>query len=246
MLHLHVIASGSKGNCSVIYDDKTTLLVDCGISKRRLINGLKEINKSIEDVEAIFFTHEHSDHISNQNIFDDNLKYSTFGTIESEESNIMEDYETYTFNTIKVTVLKTSHDAFNPCGFLFKSNKEELVYITDTGYIPEDTLKLINNKTYYYFESNHDVDMLFNSGRPQYLINRIYGDEGHLSNIDSAKYLALAIGNKTKGIVLAHLSEECNTEKKALSTLYNVFNDLGISYNGISIKCAKQRKSVDL
>ena len=129
---------------------------------------------------------------------------------------------------------------------MLKSDKEELVYLTDTGQISKRTFNLIKNKTYYIIESNHDVEMLLNSNRPAILKSRILSYKGHLSNEDSAFYMSNLIGENTKKIVLAHLSEECNTTEKALDTYHNVFALRKINLNHIEIKCASQHEVVEL
>ncbi|MBP5694230.1 MAG: hypothetical protein J6X03_02095 [Bacilli bacterium] len=144
-----------------------------------------------------------------------------------------------------MTPLKTSHDAINPCGFLIENDGEKLIYMTDTGTIPKKSLKYMVNADYYFIESNHDLDMLNNSGRPRFLINRIAGSYGHLSNEDSAYYMSGLVGPKTKKIILAHLSEECNTEELALKTYKYIFELRKVNYD-IDIVCAKQRESIDL
>lgn len=246
MIKLHCIASGSKGNASLIFDDKTLILVDLGITKERLIEGLNEIGKSIEDIQFAFFTHDHSDHIKNYYFIDENKCYALSKTIPLKKENVLKAYNEYTFNTFKVIPLKTSHDASSPCGFLFINGLEKLAYITDTGKIDKLTLKYINNADYYYFESNYNDEMLINSGRTQILINRIMSNKGHLSNDQSAYYLSLLMGPNTKKVMLCHLSEECNTEEVALDTHYEAYNKLGIDISNIVFKCAKQWESVDL
>ena len=129
---------------------------------------------------------------------------------------------------------------------MLKSDNEELVYLTDTGQISKRTFNLIKNKTYYIIESNHDVEMLLNSNRPAILKSRILSYKGHLSNEDSAFYMSNLIGENTKKIVLAHLSEECNTPEKALDTYHNVFTLQKINLNHIEIKCASQHEVVEL
>jgi phosphoribosyl 1,2-cyclic phosphodiesterase len=143
-------------------------------------------------------------------------------------------------NTLLIKPLNTSHDATNPCGYLIKDNDETLVYITDTGYIKEDTLSICKNPTYLILESNHDISMLIKSNRPARLKSRIMSDVGHLCNEDSAIFATYIIGSKTKEIVLAHLSEECNTEDKALKAYNKVFKKMKVSLNQIRIRCAKQ------
>ena len=245
MIKLHDIASGSKGNACLIYNDKTLILIDMGLTKVRLSAGLAEIGKTIDDIDFALFTHEHADHISGERFIDSNKKYSLEGTITLQKANILENYKEYSFNEFKITPLKTSHDATNPCGFLIEENGEKLVYMTDTGKILKKSLALMENADYYFIESNHDLDMLNNSGRPRVLINRIAESKGHLSNEDSAYFMTGLVGPKTKKIMLAHLSEECNTEELALETYKRIFALKGIKQD-IEIKCAKQRESVDL
>jgi len=242
-MKMHVIASGSKGNASVIYNDTTVILVDMGITKIRLEEGLLEINKTIDDIDYVLFTHEHIDHIKGAVFFPKKKEYCRVGTLDVPLKNLLEIYREYRFKDIKVTVLLTSHDAISPCGFFFEDKTNNLVYLTDTGYIPDYTLKLITNKNYYFIEANHDVEMLLKSNRPKILKSRILSDVGHLSDEQSAKYMLLCVGDKTKGIMLAHLSEECNSPEIALKTYKDVFAEEGISLKKISLTCAKQYES---
>lgn len=246
MINLHVIASGSKGNASLIYDDKTLILVDLGISKERLIEGLNEIGKSIDDITYALFTHDHSDHIKNFEFIDEKKRYALSKTIPLLKTNILKAYNEYQFGSFKVTPIKTSHDASSPCGYIFKDEKESLGYVTDTGALSTLSLKLLSNLNYYYFESNYDEEMLLNSGRPAILISRILSSKGHLSNDLSAKYLSMLIGSNTKEVVLCHLSEECNEENIALTTHYDYYDKLGLDISNIVFKCAKQWESINL
>ena len=245
MIKLHDIASGSKGNACLIYNENTTILIDMGVSKKRLCEGLFEVKKKIEDIDYVLFTHDHVDHISGENFLPLNIKYALNGTITLQNSHILENFKQYRFGDFLVTPLKTSHDANNPCGFLIEENNQKLVYMTDTGKILKKSLKYMENADYYFIESNHDVEMLINSGRPKILIDRIIGIHGHLSNEDSAYYMTGLVGPNTKKIILAHLSEDCNTEEIALSTYKNIFSLKKVKYD-IPIVCAKQRESIDL
>jgi len=244
-MKMHVIASGSKGNASIIYNDDTVILVDMGTTKTRLVQGLKEVNKKIKDINYVFFTHEHCDHINGISFLNSDLFYCRAGTLKVPKNHELEIFKEYNFGSFKVTPLLTSHDATSPCGYLFSDKKDSLIYLTDSGYIPESTLPYLQNKNYYFFESNHDVEMLLNSSRPEILKKRILSDFGHLSNEQSAKYLVYAVGEQTKGIMLAHLSEECNTPEKALETYKEIFNSEGVSLMKINLTCAKQYESED-
>lgn len=243
---MHIIASGSKGNSSVIYDDKTTILVDMGISKAHLSEGLSEIGKKIKDIDFVFYTHNHSDHIKGAEFLPFSKRYARVGTIQMPTENYLEPYKEYSFKSFLVTPLLTSHDAISPCAYLFKNNNETLLYLTDSGCIPETTLKYMRNCDYYFIESNHDVEMLLESERPRSLKNRILGDFGHLSNEQSAEYMVYLVGDKTKSIMLGHLSEECNDPVIAIKTYQNIFASEGVSLKNIRLDCAKQYSSKDL
>ena len=122
---------------------------------------------------------------------------------------------------IHVNSIKTSHDTDDSRGYILSSNGSSIVYITDTGYINKKYFDILSNRDLYILESNHDVELLSNGRYPFQLRQRILSDKGHLSNYDSSKYLSLFIGDKTRYILLAHLSEENNTEELAYETLVN-------------------------
>ena len=245
-MKMHVISSGSKGNASIIYDETTTILIDMGITLKRLEEGLNEVDKDIDDIDFCLFTHDHSDHIKGVNYLNKNLCFSRKGTINLLEKHDLEIFHEYLFGDINVIPLPTSHDAIAPCGFLFKKDGEKIAYLTDSGYIPDSTLEFLHNCDYYFIESNYDEKMLFDSSRPMFLKERIAGDMGHLSNEQSAEYMCELIGEKTKTIMLAHLSEECNSPDVALKTYKEVFEKEKVSLNHVKCICAKQWSSSDL
>ncbi len=110
-------------------------------------------------------------------------------------------------------------------GFVISSEDEKLVYITDTGYVPEQYMTLVSNADYYVIESNHDVDMLMKTNRPMSLKKRILGDEGHLSNEACAEFLHEAVGAKTRNILLAHISDQANSRRLCLSNALSTLSD---------------------
>ena len=145
---------------------------------------------------------------------------------------------------IHVTTIKTSHDAPDSRGYIISSENKSIVYITDTGYINKKYFDILSNRNVYVMESNHDIEMLNNGSYPFNLRQRILSDKGHLSNYDSAKYLSSFIGNNTKCIILAHLSEDNNTEELAYNTLIERLNDSDTHVDNIII--AKQNKETEL
>ena len=146
---------------------------------------------------------------------------------------------------ITIRSVKLSHDVADIKGYIIEEGKSSFVYITDTGYIREKDFDLLKNKTLYVFESNHDVEKLMdNPNYPHHVKIRILSDKGHLSNIDSSKYMAKFIGSNTKFVILAHLSEQNNTEELALSTLKETLDKKKITFSNISI--AKQNEKTEI
>lgn len=239
----YILSSGSKGNCSLICSSSTSILIDCGINKKNLIAGLSKVNLGIEDISKAFLSHSHSDHISGFK-FIPKEKWMVYKDMVKEELNeeqIFRHYEPVSVGDLLITPLPLSHDCPHTSGFLVKdvNSGEELVQITDTGYIKDKVLDLIRNKEYYIFESNHDVAMLYNSSRPLMLIRRIHSDKGHMDNVEASTYLSNLIGERTRQIVLAHLSEECNTPELALQTYNEVMkSQLGEIPLSINVRCA--------
>ena len=239
-MYFHIIASGSKGNATIIVSNKTVLLIDMGISLSRLEEGLKEINLSKKDITGALFTHNHTDHISGIKFLSPKIMYALEGTLPSSLSNVVCLNKPFTIGDFEITPIETSHDATNPCAYLIKDNCSSLFYMTDTGVFLEECLPLIKNPTYLIIESNHDVKMLLHTNRPFELKNRIMSEKGHLCNEDSAIAAISIIGDDTKEIVLAHLSEEANTPDTALEAYQKIFAHFGIAFDKYTIRCANQ------
>lgn len=237
-----ILSSGSKGNATIVSDGKTNILIDCGISKKMLNDRLLSCGLSLCDVDYVLITHGHSDHIKSVGIFPPKKVYASLlvlGPVK-DDSNILCSYTRYSFGNTIVTPFPLSHDATNTTGFIVESGDEKLVYVTDTGFISDKALSLLTNANYYIFESNHDPKMLCESNRPAILIKRILGDQGHLSNIESAYYLSNLIGQNTSEITLAHLSEECNTPEKAIETFDKVMMSQRGEIPQVLLRCADQ------
>lgn len=127
--------------------------------------------------------------------------------------------EKFQINDVEIELIHTSHDAPSSVGYIIRQKEKSLVYITDTGYINRKYLEKMVGHDCYMIESNHDEIMLMDGPYPRFLKERVISDEGHLSNSTTAKYLKKIIGNNTKNIILAHLSETNNTKEKALEAI---------------------------
>lgn len=220
-----VLSSGSKGNTTYIECGETRILIDMGNTCKYVVDKLKGIGINAEDIDAIFITHTHIDHVKGLKVF---LK--KFGTKVYFTEKMLEQLEyinNYCFiekdvillKNLIIRTIKTSHDVVDSLGYIIEGDNSGIVYITDTGYINQKYFSLLRNREVYIIESNHDVEMLNHGPYPFQLRQRILGDKGHLSNYDCSRYLSSFIGEKTKCIVLAHLSEENNTRKLAYDTL---------------------------
>jgi len=245
MIRYLILGSGSKGNATLIYDEDTLFQIDMGLPKKTLLGGLSAIGREPSTLCACLFTHDHSDHVGTVCYLPETTKlFAPKDTVMTRCFNEITPLSPLDFGAFHITPFSVSHDANNPVGYLIENRGERLVYVTDTGYLSEESLSLVKNADYYIFESNHDLSMLEKSHRPQSLKLRIHGDHGHLSNSESACYMAELLGEKTKEIVLAHLSEECNTPEVALSCYQRIFAKREILFDSQHIRCAKQYESV--
>ena len=248
-MKIKTIASGSKGNCTIIICNETKLIIDMGISFLTLKKSLEENSLSLSDFSGILITHCHKDHTKGLSSLVNKTDINAYIPEEMYES--LKEFIPYSrckfvpdkfeINDIEIELIHTSHDAPYSVGYLLTYKNKSLVYITDTGYINRKYMKLLSNKTIYLIESNHDTTMLMDGPYPRILKERIISDNGHLSNKQTASYLDKLVGENTKEIVLLHLSEKNNTEELALNTIKDKLNN-----NKIKVICASQDKGTNI
>ena len=228
------IASGSSGNCTYIGSDNTHILIDAGVSKKRIEQGLNELELSLSDLDAIFVTHEHADHIAALHTI---LKkydipiYATNGTIEgirnSDKKGEMTDSrfitvcadKMVTVGDMMINPMTISHDANEPCGYRVFCGDKKIGVATDLGCYTDYTVDCLRNCDALLLEANHDIRMLQTGPYPYQLKRRILGDTGHLSNEKSGELLCKLLNDKIKGIFLGHLSKENNLPELAFETV---------------------------
>lgn len=247
-----VLASGSKGNSTLITTDRVKILIDAGKNQKYLETALNQINLSLKDIDYILITHTHADHTSalktiikshKPTIVLTELMYQDLDYLKNYE-NILLLTDNLELEDLVIENIKTSHDTSDSRGYIVTQGNSSVVQITDTGYLNQKYFKKLQNKTIYIFESNHNIEMLMHGRYPKWLKARVSSDVGHLSNESSAFYLTKLIGENTKEIILAHLSEENNTPELALETLNKEFAENNIKFNNIVV--AKQEERTDL
>lgn len=230
--------SGSHGNCTLISYKDTNIIIDCGINDKYVIPRLNDLG--IKKIDGILITHEHNDHIRflakfinhyRCNTYIDkasfeNINPSSYPGIKQEYLCFIEPNVKFNLKDIIFVPLSLMHDTKAIMGFLIKMGENNMAYMTDTGLMPDKYLPLLKQMNIILLESNHDIEMLLSSSRPYLLKQRILGDHGHLSNVQAATVLRNVISKETKVIMLAHLSEECNTPEIAYDEAIQVINDL--------------------
>ena len=246
LLRLHVLASGSKGNCSVVENLETgaCIVIDCGISKSAFMTRCAECGLDPTSVEAILVTHEHSDHTKGLGVLTRGLAkcgthpplyasaavHSASADLRAIEDAVDLRYfrrgDDLALAGASAHVFPTSHDAAESFGFRFDCAKDRvrdsIGFMTDTGVPTGESLEALQHCRVLAIEANHDLDMLANGPYPYYLKERIASERGHLSNVQSASLLDQLLCNETERVIGMHISQNNNTytlPQSALSTV---------------------------
>lgn len=233
-MRMMTIASGSSGNCIYIGSDNTHILIDAGISRKRIVEGLKKADLSMSDISGVFITHEHSDHIKALGVMgrkDALPVYGTPGTIRGIRSSsslgeipqdifmdVLPDSE-ICINDLRIRPFRTSHDANEPVAYTVSCGNDKAAVITDLGKYDDYIIENLKDSRAILVEANHDIRMLQTGSYPYYLKERILGDRGHLSNEASGRLMCELVHDRLECILLGHLSKENNYEKLAYETV---------------------------
>ena len=233
-MRLCSIASGSSGNCIYVGDENTHLLIDTGISKKRIEAGLEALDVKGEEINGILITHEHVDHIQGLGVFSRKYEvpiYGTKGTIEGirkcsnlgkitegllHEIKTDEDFE---LGDIKIHPFRISHDANEPSGYRMENSTKAVAVATDLGKYDEYIVENLKDLNAIVLEANHDIHMLEVGPYPYPLKRRVMGDKGHLSNELSGRLLCDILHENLEYVILGHLSKENNYEELAYETV---------------------------
>lgn len=233
------LASGSKGNSLFVSCDKSSILIDAGLSGIEIQRRLKQVSFDPEQLTAIIITHEHSDHVRGAGILSRRFNLPVYITQKTYEAcrNLgkIEDLcffqcgISFEIDQILVRPFSISHDAKDPVGLTLEYKNHKLGVATDLGIATNLVKDHLKDSHILYLESNHDPDMLKNGPYPWHLKQRVKGRTGHLSNMDTGTLISELKTNQLQHIILAHLSEENNTPQKALQEVSKRLNGSNIA-----------------
>ena len=234
MLELCSIASGSSGNCICVGSDDCHVLIDAGISGKRIENGLNAIDLTSRDMQGILITHEHIDHIAGLGVMarryglpmyatEDTIhaikQTSSVGRIDESLFHVIQPQEAFEIGDLHITPISISHDAADPVAYRIEKGDRKVAVVTDLGTYDDAIVSQLQNLDILLLEANHDIHMLEVGGYPYYLKQRILGDRGHLSNELSGQLLCDILHDNLKHIMLGHLSKENNYARLAYETV---------------------------
>lgn len=241
MTTIRTFASGSSGNAALLSCGETHLLIDMGISCRRICQSLAALHLTPEDLAGVLITHEHVDHIGGLATYIKKYHTPIYCTPAVSRQlayrlagvepllRAMKLGETASFGPVEAEILPTSHDCRESAAWHFTVPEGRVGYLTDTGYIVEETGKRLLGADVLVLESNHDVEMLRSGPYPYPLKKRILGEQGHLSNDAAAAFAVESVRAGTRAILLAHLSDENNTPQCALETVGGALREAGLA-----------------
>ena len=227
-----MLASGSKGNAALITTGSQSFLVDMGISCRMLGQRLKELNMTIADLEGIFITHEHTDHVKGLATLTKKFTVPIYTSAPTwreilrkdgkiERKNCREFEQSMLCGQVRISSFPIPHDACDPHGYSFVCGDSKCTYLTDTGHITQEIRQAVEGSDTLILEANHDVNMLKQGSYPFVLKQRILSTRGHLSN-DSAGLFLRSLQKMPSSVFLAHLSHENNLPSLALNTVTSI------------------------
>ena len=253
MLNFCSLYSGSSGNSLFVQTENTRILIDAGVSSKKIEEGLKSIDVEPSSIDAILITHEHSDHVQGLGTFSKKFNtpiYANQETIDNMQNQILKISEKnikkfkvadkFSIGDIDIKSFSIPHDAANPCGFnIFKENKK-LSIATDIGHMDNKLIKNLEDSLFILLESNYDPEIIKYSRYPYSLKSRITGPLGHLSNDSAGKTISYLLKSGLKSAMLGHLSKENNFPELAYKTVADQLMEQNNFNNSISLSVANR------
>ena len=253
MLNFCSLYSGSSGNSLLVSTENTNILIDAGVSSKKIETALNTLNIDPCNLDGILITHEHSDHIQGLGTFAKKFDLPVYVNkktldampkqkekISEKNINLIKIEEKFEIKDLKIKPFSIPHDAINPCGFsIFKDNKKMSI-ATDIGHMTNGILKNLEDSLFVLLESNYDPEVLMYSKYPYPLKNRIRGPIGHLSNQDAGKTISCLLHSGLKQAMLGHLSKESNFPELAYKTVIEDLIANNYDENSLNLYVAKR------
>lgn len=258
MLHFFSLYSGSTGNSLLLQSENSCILIDSGVSAKKIVDGLEQVGVPISDIDAILVTHEHSDHVQSLGTISKKFDIpvyanrNTWDAMPSQRDKIDEKNQKY-FSTndhfeigdLVIHPFGIPHDAAEPCGFNVSCQKEKMSIATDIGHMTTEIMDCLEGSKFLMLEANYEPEVLKCSRYPYLLKTRIAGPNGHLSNQLAGKTIAKLIGCGLEEVMLGHLSKENNFPELALKSVLEELHYAGITDSNIDI-CVASRTAPTL
>lgn len=238
-MKIDILASGSSGNCIAIRSPKTTILVDAGIAKTKIEKRLLEVGIRPDEIQAIFITHAHSDHVKglplankyNIPVFAAQDEWKDISGVEDRLIYYLDKNECIPWGEMEVHSFPVHHDAFDPRGYVIRTDKLKISICLDTGHVDTEMLDIMQDSNIYIMESNHEKAMMEYSSYPPSVKARIVSDIGHLSNEQTADALSKLVKGRGERIYLTHLSKSNNLPELAKLSVIRKLNEKGLKRN---------------
>lgn len=253
MFNFCSLYSGSSGNSLFLESENTKLLIDAGVSSKKIENALNSLEIAPESIDGILITHEHSDHVQGLGTFAKKFNLPVFVNqktldampkqkekISEKNINIFKIEEKFEIGDLKIKPFSIPHDAANPCGFnIFKDNKK-ISIATDIGHMTRGILKNLEDSIFIMLESNYDPNVLMYSKYPYPLKSRIAGPNGHLSNELAGKTISHLLNSGLQQAILGHLSKQSNFPELAYKTVVDELMSTNYDENSLKLSVASR------
>ena len=251
MLKCCSLYSGSSGNCFFVQTEDSNILIDAGVSCKKIETALNSLDVDPNNIDAIFVTHEHIDHIKSIGLLSSKFHIPIYTNIETwtsivnsnqklENSSVkfFTNDKEFKFNDLTVQPFSTPHDAANPCGFNIFKDKKKISIATDLGHISPDIIKKLENSSFLMLEANYDLNVLQYSSYPYLLKQRISGPNGHLENSVAGQAITHLVKGGLENALLIHLSKENNFPELAYKTVVDELHKENLSEKDLSLNVA--------
>lgn len=255
MLNFCSLYSGSSGNSLFVETEKTKILIDCGVSGKKISDALIDLNTSLEEIDAILVTHEHTDHVQSLGMLSKKydipvfVNYETLEAMPKQKEKIdLKNQKLFTIGKefkigdLCINPFSIPHDAANPCGFNIYNNSKKLTIATDLGHMTNDLLENMKDSKFILLESNYEPELLQYAKYPYILKQRISGPKGHLPNEMAGKTIGYLSKYGLKEVLLGHLSKESNMPEIAYQTVVEQLQKDNIDTNELKIAVAGRDK----